>query len=382
MKGDKMKNLLKTRYFLFACLIALVLPGNLIGGLIPSQEITYRVEPLNRPVYSGDISLKYFITARDKTCREAHLSIRTWGSLVLKSESEVDIEFDSTGNSSAVLEVYIPEMDTTGINIDFSGCQVKALFDFSYVTSKDTLKYVNTDMRYNKPIKRYTPEQQDSMSIANATYGVDIRTLGKDIPPEGIGSGRKLTKEEIKRSKKRIREQYPLTDKEYEQIWIADTIFYRHKGETEFQYKMAIPKDSLLAYLQKRRDSIQANTPSYISEYVFDLRKPEDYDMASEIFNELIETDSAGFYRVKDQHTKIKELGRNGIQGWPIHKWPPRSRTEPIPRAPKDTTSKTTSDTESDEDKAFREPETIIFSEDFEGSWPGSILNSKISSIT
>ena len=248
----------------------------------------------------------------------------------------MDIEFDSTGNSSAVLEVYIPEMDTAGIIVDFDGCNEKGPIVLSYVTSDDTLQYAYTDMRYNKPIKRYTHEQQDSISEANATYHPDFRTLGKDIPPEGIGQGHKMTKEEVMQSRKRKREQKPLTDKEYEEIWIADTIFYRYKGETKFQYKMAILTDDPGKLHQRRRDSLKANPPTYISEYVLDLRKPEDYALALKTVNELIATDSAGFYRVKDQHNKIKELGRKGIQGWPIHNWPSHRRTEPVPRAPKD----------------------------------------------
>ena len=342
-----MKRLLIPKYLLFVSILTLVLPSVLFSGIVPLQTISFRVEPLNRPVYSGDISLLYSITAKDKTCREGHLSIRTWGGLVLKSESEVDIEFDSTGNSTVILEVYIPEMDTTGIIADFDGCSERWPIRFSYVTSDDTLKFVNTDMRYCKPIKSYTPEQQDSISEANATYGLDIRTLGKDIPPEGIASGRKRTKEEVKRSNRRIKELKPLMDKEYEMIQIADTFFYRNRGETKFQYVLGIPTESLGVYHQKHLDSLEANPPTFEIEFILDLRKPEDYALACETVNELVPTDSAGFYRVKDQYYKIKELFNNGIQGKKIGSWPNENRTQSTPRQHKDTTSKTSVDTES-----------------------------------
>ena len=319
----------------------IVVFSSIVNATMPISHIVYyKLKPLSRYEATVPNLLEYTFTVNRKyiTGDKLHMELTTWGGIEYIGTSEMEFNLDSNGACIVIIDVIIPDQDTSGINIKLSGMNVESSrniptkVEHSFVTTTDTLEIVDADMRYCKQPKSLTMEQMDSISIANATHNPDIRTLGKDIPPEGLSSGGKLTKEEIKRSKKRIREQYPLTDKEYEEIWIEDTIYYRYKGETKFQYKMAIPKDSLFSYFQKRRDSIQANTPTYISEYVFDLRKPEDYDMAREIFDELIETDSVGFYRVKDQHTKIKELARKGIDCWPIKNWPPGKRTQPVPK--------------------------------------------------
>ena len=119
---------------------------------------------------------------------------------------------------------------------------------------------------------------------------------------------------------KRMREleQEPLTYSDQESITVDGIIYERNKGEYKFHEKCKVSTMNKRTHYDPRIDSIGQSLKGMESEYLIDLREPNDMEFVKRYLDSLVSTGQRGFYISKVPLEIRKIFREHGIKGYMI----------------------------------------------------------------
>ena len=136
----------------------------------------FTVEPVSELTGPGPASLKltFSIERAPQACMVAdkvQMSVSTIGDLEYYGEAEFEMPLDEHRSGTRIIDVSIPENDTSLISIDFVCANYSGPIRVSFVTTSDTVEIIDFDVRgYVKPARARSPQEWDSLTSVNDIY--------------------------------------------------------------------------------------------------------------------------------------------------------------------------------------------------------------------
>ena len=292
--------------------------------------------------------------------------------------------FDQQGHYSTTFDLTVPDNDTSCfvILLEFDG------YSFyqgqCFVTTGDTLNIFRAWSNYwgdlqlersnrRNPVPREEHERakrewEERQEQLRRFKGKSTRGHGPRLSPEDSVIFNTLSEKGERRFvRMRNLERTPLTDESRQVISLDGTVYVRYRGEAKFHIVEGTTDP--IAHAKQVMDSVRiAENKDY--DITIDLRDSDDSEFVKNLVDTLMPTEQQGFFRAVVKWQTIMQLRDNAIEFYPTDRGSrePQDNSEPQqPEEKKESSGKSRSTRQTEE----KSPQEIIFSEGFEGAFPG-----------
>jgi hypothetical protein len=344
----------------------------------PQWPLLFSLEPKGQIDGPGHATLNLTITPSrlntDK--RDVKIIVTVIGKLGYPGALEWRATFPDSTPLHREIEVTIPPHDTSGVELSFQSASMPAPLMAGaafFVAEGDSVKFFRGDPRgfdfprTQVPIGELPP--QGRRIKGEFPHWDSLYPIPDDTAELPTITYYRVDRSASERATRDSLEQFPLTDRSIQYVTVDGQTLERRKGEIKFHPIEAKTFAEWNVIFQKRHDSAMEANKNVRSDTWIDLHNPTDLAFAKGLIDSLMPTDTAGIYRAAINRSTLIRLSDKGIR---TRKWgtiPGQRKPIPMHRekdklnlAPKrDPTV-----------YGAASPQSQLFSEGFEGTFPGN----------